>query len=60
MVIKFVPGFVAAIVAYSVSRLIGWIEGFWFKFFIFLIVYLIGAIALDIAMTRYGGSSPDK
>ena len=60
MVIKFVPGFVAAIAAFWAFRLVAWVEGFWFKFLTFLVVYLVVAVALDIAMTRYGKKPAEK
>ena len=55
-VIKFAPGFAAAIVALAVLKLISWlgwasVSG---EVAIFLVTYLVVAIATDRAMQRYG------
>ena len=55
-VIKFAPGFAAAIVALAVLKLIAWLG--WasvsVEIAIFLITYLVVAVATDRAMQRYG------
>ena len=55
-VIKFAPGFAAAIVALAVLKLIGWLG--WAsasgEIAIFLVSYLVVAVATDRAMQRYG------
>ena len=55
-VIKFAPGFAAAIVAVAVLKLIAWlgwasVSG---EIAIFLVTYLVVAVATDRAMQRYG------
>ena len=58
-VIKFAPGFAAAIVALAVLKLIGWLG--WAsasgEIAIFLVTYLVVAVATDRAMKRYGVQS---
>ena len=55
-VIKFAPGFAAAIVALAVLKLIGWLG--WAsasgEIAIFLVTYLVVAVATDRAMRKYG------
>ena len=55
-VIKFAPGFAAAIVALAVLKLIAWLG--WAsasgEVAIFLVTYLVVAIATDRAMQKYG------
>ena len=55
-VIKFAPGFAAAIVALAVLKLISWlgwasVSG---EVAIFLVTYLVVAVATDRAMRSYG------
>ena len=62
-VVKFAPGFAAAIVALAVLKLIGWLG--WAsasgEIAIFLVTYLVVAVATDRAMKRYGvQGSPDS
>ena len=61
-VIKFAPGFAAAIVALVVLELISWLG--WAsasgEVAIFLVTYLVVAVATDRAMQKYGVQrSPD-
>ena len=55
-VIKFAPGFAAAIVALAVLKLIAWLG--WAsasgEIAVFLVTYLVVAVATDRAMQRYG------
>jgi hypothetical protein len=55
-VIKFAPGLAAAIVALAVLKLIGWLG--WAsasgEIAVFLVTYLVVAVATDRAMRRYG------
>ena len=55
-VIKFAPGFAAAIVALAVLKLIAWLG--WAsasgEVAVFLVTYLVVAVATDRAMQRYG------
>jgi hypothetical protein len=54
--IKFAPGFAAAIVALVVLKLIAWLG--WAsasgEIAVFLVTYLVVAVATDRAMQRYG------
>jgi hypothetical protein len=58
-VIKFTPGFAAAIVALAVLKLIGWLG--WAstsgEIALFLVTYLVVAVATDRAMRKYGVQS---
>ena len=55
-VIKFAPGFAAAIVALALLKLVGWLG--WAsasgEIAVFLVTYLVVAVATDRAMQRYG------
>ena len=55
-VIKFAPGLAAAIVALAVLKLIAWLG--WAsasgEIAVFLVTYLVVAVATDRAMQRYG------
>jgi cation transporter-like permease len=52
--IKFVPGFIAAIVAFAVLKLVSLVGSLWLQILVFFAVYLFVAIFAEIAMTRYG------
>ena len=56
--LKFLPGFAAAIVAFLGLKLVGWLP--WLlQFLVFLGIYGFVAIALDRAMKNYGdGPAP--
>ena len=54
-VLRFVPGFVAATVAFGVTRLFSWTD-VGFEFSTFLALYAVGAISLDRALKRYGSA----
>jgi len=55
-VLKFAPGFAAAIVALAVLKLVSWLG--WAsasgEIAVFLVTYLVVAVATDRAMQRYG------
>ncbi len=53
-IIKFVPGFIAAIVAFVVLKLISLVGSLWFQILVFFGVYLVVAVFAEIAMTKYG------
>jgi len=57
--IKFVPGFIAAIVAFVALKLIALIGSLWLQIVVFFGVYLFVAIFAEIAMKRYGQIPPD-
>jgi membrane protein implicated in regulation of membrane protease activity len=52
--IKFVPGFIAAIVAFVVLKLVALVGSLWVQIVVFFGVYLFVAIFAEIAMERYG------
>jgi len=52
--IKYVPGFVAAIVAFFVLKLISWIDAVALQAFIFLAAYGVVVVGLEKGMKRYG------
>jgi hypothetical protein len=56
--IKFVPGFIAAIVAFVVLKLIALVGSLWLQIVVFFGVYLFVAIFAEIAMARYGQNPP--
>lgn len=60
MAIRFVPGLAAAIAAFAVLKLISWLG--WASLTgeaaVFLVSYLVVAIATDRAMQRYGAKGP--
>lgn len=57
--IKFVPGFIAAIVAFAALKLIALVGSLWLQIVVFFGVYLFVAIFAEIAMTRYGQIPPN-
>jgi len=56
--IKFVPGFIAAIVAFIVLKLVALVGSLWLQIVVFCGVYLIVAVFAEIAMARYGQKPP--
>ena len=58
--IKFVPGFVAAVVAFVVLKLVALVGSLWLQIVAFFGVYLFVAIFAEIAMTRYGQAQQQK
>jgi len=52
--IKFVPGFIAAVVAFVVLKLVALVGSLWLQIVVFFGVYLFVAVFAEIAMTRYG------
>lgn len=53
VMLRFIPGLVAASVAFAVTRLFAWTE-VGFEFSVFLAAYAAVAISLDRGMKRYG------
>jgi hypothetical protein len=51
--LRFIPGFAAASVAFVVTRLFSWTE-VGFEFSVFLAAYAAVAISLDRGLKRYG------
>jgi hypothetical protein len=58
--IKFVPGFIAAVVAFVVLKLVALVGSLWLQIVVFFGVYLFVAIFAEIAMTRYGQLQQQK
>jgi membrane protein implicated in regulation of membrane protease activity len=58
--IKFVPGFIAAIVAFVALKVTALVGSLWLQILAFLGVYLFVAIFAEIAMTRYGQRQEQK
>ncbi len=55
VVLQFIPGLVAASVAFGVTRLFSWTD-VGFEFSAFLAVYAVVAISLNRGMKRYGSA----
>ena len=53
--IKYVPGFIAAVAAYLILKVFGWIESLSTEILLFFGTYLIVAVIADVAMKQYGG-----
>lgn len=53
------PGFVAAVVAFVVLKLVALVGSLWLQIVVFFGVYLFVAIFAEIAMKRYGQIPPD-
>ena len=51
---RYVPGFVAAIGAFWVPKLTSWLDSVWLEMLVYLGVYGLIAVSLDTAMKRYG------
>jgi hypothetical protein len=56
--IKFVPGFIAALIAFVVLKLVSLVGSLWLQILVFFGVYLVVAVFAEIAMTRYGQKPP--
>jgi hypothetical protein len=56
LVLRFIPGIVGAVCAFSVSKLFAWTE-LGFELGAFLVTYLAIAVAVDRGLKRYGSSS---
>ena len=55
MIVRFLPGFVAAITAYMALKLIGWVrQSLSFEIFLFFGTYVVVTVVVDAAMKRYG------
>jgi hypothetical protein len=52
--LRFVPGFVAAVIAFAVMKLISLVASLGWQALVFLVVYIVVAVAVDYAMRRYG------
>lgn len=53
--IKYVPGFIAAVAAYIVLKVFGWVESLSTEILLFFGTYLIVVVIADVAMKQYGG-----
>jgi len=52
--IRFIPGFVAAIAAYIVIKLVGWATSLSLQILIYLVTYVAVAVIVDYMMKHYG------
>jgi hypothetical protein len=52
--IRFVPGFVAAIGAFWAPKATAWLDSLWIELLVYLGVYALLAVSVDTAMKRYG------
>ncbi len=52
--IRFVPGFIAAIGAFWVPKATAWLDSLWLEMLVYLGVYALLAVSVDTAMKRYG------
>jgi hypothetical protein len=57
-VIKYVPGFVAAIIAFVVLKLVSWMDSTALQAFIFLAAYGVVVVGIEKGMKRYGAGKP--
>ena len=55
-VLRYVPGVVAAMVAFVATKLVAWTE-LGFEFRVFLTAYLVVVLSVDRGMKRYGTRS---
>ncbi len=55
MIVRFLPGFVAAIAAYMALKLIGWVkQSLSFEILLFFGTYVVVTVVVDAAMKKYG------
>jgi hypothetical protein len=55
MLIRFLPGFVAAVAAYLAMKLIGWVgQSLSFEILLFFGTYVVVTVIVDAAMKKYG------
>jgi membrane protein implicated in regulation of membrane protease activity len=54
MMVRFVPGFVAAVIAFAAAKLLSLVASLPMQTVVFLLTYIIVAILVDFAMRRYG------
>lgn len=53
--VRFLPGFVAAIAAYAALKLIGWVkQSLSFEILLFFCTYAAVSLVVDAAMKKYG------
>ena len=59
MLIRFLPGFVAAIAAYLALKLVGWLTpSLSFEILLFFGTYVVVTVIVDAAMKKYGEKKP--
>ena len=51
--IRFLPGLLAAVIAYLSLPFLAWLDFFPLRFLLFLAIYAGVAVAVDLAMQRY-------
>ncbi len=52
--IKFIPGFIAAVAAFIVLKLFGWVGSLSTQILLFFGTYAVVIFVVDTAMKRYG------
>jgi hypothetical protein len=52
--VRFLPGFVAAIAAYIVLKVFGWVKSLSFEILLFFGTYVVVTLIVDAAMKKYG------
>ena len=55
---RYIPGFVAAIIAFVVLKLVSWMDSTALQAFIFLASYGVVAVGIEKGMKRYGAGKP--
>jgi hypothetical protein len=57
--LKYIPGLVAAVIAYVALKLMNWFSdpGLGTQTVVFFVVYFVVAVVVDKAMSQYGGGS---
>lgn len=53
LMIRFLPGLLAAVVAYLSLPFLSWLDFFPMRFFLFIAIYAGVTVAVDLAMQRY-------
>jgi hypothetical protein len=55
---KYIPGFVGAIIAFVVLKLVSWFNSVALQAFLFLTAYGVVVVGLEKGMKRYGAGKP--
>ncbi len=54
--LKYIPGFIAALAAFAILKLVGWLTSLSLatELLVFIVAYLVIAFSVDKAFTSYG------
>ena len=52
--VRYLPGFVAAIAAFIVLQIFGWVKSLSFEILLFFGTYVVVTAVVDTAMKKYG------